>query len=130
VRLQPINRHQKEWRPAIVATRLSTRTYEVQTPDGRTLRRNRQLIRPSRTAGTIRNETDITATWNRSTTNNHAEHALSEKSANTTELNDHRLDKPELCAPMPLKPPDIQQNAEHNTTRSGRVSKPPDRLNL
>jgi hypothetical protein len=85
VRLQPINRHQKEWRPAIVARRLSTRTYEVQTPDGRTLRRNRQLIQPSRTAGTIRNETDITATWNRSTTNNHAEHALTEKSANTTQ---------------------------------------------
>ena len=51
VRLQPIVRHEKEWRPATVSRQLSSRTYEVQLPNGHTLRRNRQLLRPSRGPG-------------------------------------------------------------------------------
>ncbi len=46
VMMKPVTPFAKEWREGVVTKPLSPRTYEVQTPDGKHLRRNRRLLRP------------------------------------------------------------------------------------
>ena len=45
VRIQPIQSGQNEWREATVEKNLSSRSYIVRTPDGRSYRRNRRQLR-------------------------------------------------------------------------------------
>jgi hypothetical protein len=47
VRMQPIQRGQKEWREATVTERVKNRSYTVETSTGRSYRRNRQFLRHS-----------------------------------------------------------------------------------
>lgn len=48
VRMQPIDNRTQEWKEAVVTKRLKSRTYEVESGEGKRYRRNRQFIRPSR----------------------------------------------------------------------------------
>jgi len=50
VHIQPLTPHQCEWKSGVVTRPLSSRTYEVQTNDGSTLRQNRQFLRSSPTS--------------------------------------------------------------------------------
>ena len=47
VRMQPIQAGKREWREAVVTSRLKSRTYEVATSDGWKYTRNRQFLRSS-----------------------------------------------------------------------------------
>lgn len=118
VRLQPLLHHQKEWRPATVSRRLTSRTYEVQTPEGRTLRRNRLLLRPSRATGSIHGKTDDAVRW-------HGKSTISDEQPTNSSLPQSQINNDNTQTAMAPR-----DNAQSYVTRSGRVSKPPEKLNL
>ena len=45
VRVQPYSKDTREWKEGKVERQITSRSYEVTTPEGRTLRRNRQQLR-------------------------------------------------------------------------------------
>ena len=47
VRMTPIKSNEREWKEATVTKTLSSRSYEVETQEGRTFRRNRRFLRKS-----------------------------------------------------------------------------------
>jgi len=58
VRLQPQRSGEREWCPATVKRQLNGRDYEVQTAEGRCLRRNRQFIRTTK-ANSIPKQSEV-----------------------------------------------------------------------
>ena len=49
VRMQPIQRSEKEWKPATVVERCGNRSYKVKNSEGRQFRRDRQQLRTAST---------------------------------------------------------------------------------
>jgi hypothetical protein len=127
VRLQPIGQHQREWKPATVCRQLTSRRYEVQTQDGRLLRRNRQLLRPSR-ATSITGISQSTPWFSADTIQpNEQSTSQSTHSPGNVTPNNSTL-QPASQQQQPTNVP--SDNAQHYVTRSGRVSKPPDRMDM
>lgn len=60
VRIQPIEKYQKEWKQGTVSRQLSKRSYEVVTTDGQTYRRNRIHLKPTEETDIGRNKPDET----------------------------------------------------------------------
>ena len=71
VRLQPLQPGEREWCPATVTRQLNSRDYEVQTVEGRCLRRNRQFIKPIKANG-IPNQSELIGDTNQCTSNSPA----------------------------------------------------------
>ena len=78
VRIQPIQKGGKLWKEAVVTKSVNGRSYEVATPDGKTFRRNRQLLReatkppqekPANQEATETKDVDNTAPYTESKTN-------------------------------------------------------------
>lgn len=113
VRLQPVKPFDKVWKSAVVTKKLENRTYEVTTSDGKVLRRNRRLIRASKANGNC-DSNEIA--WPISITTNNDE---------AGQADEQRLESNPTIPEMPS--PDIPNQYY---TRSGRLSKPPDRLNI
>ena len=112
VRMQPIQNRTDEWKEAIVSKRLKNRSYEV-TVNGRKYRRNRRYLRSS--TESRKEKPNV-------------------RSGVTSYLVDDMSN--EIVIPNPS---DNTNETSGNTngnndntviTRSGRISKPPDRLNL
>ena len=106
---------------------MNGRSYEVATPDGKTFRRNRQLLReatkprqekPANQEATETKDVDNTAPYTESKTNGER------NEGGSTE------DKPNRPRPtIPAGSP-VSSKANPYITRSGRVVKPPERLQL
>ncbi|XP_064622352.1 uncharacterized protein K02A2.6-like [Lineus longissimus] len=136
VRIQPTQFGQTEWRPATVAKRLKSRTNEV-TALGKTLVRNRQQLRFKPSLPTA------TATSLESTPVRPSPKPNSDDS-NTEKLNNEQLDAEIMtsndrsmvssaASDTPAKAnteQSVTQTPAIRTTRSGRVIKPVDRLEL
>jgi len=115
VYMQPLAPHQHEWQPATVSKRLKSRTYEVTTQTGSILTRNRRFIshfKPHEGHGdsftannTVTGSASVQENPVRPTESSHAQPELSR-----TVTNDLKSDS--YC------------------TRSGRLSRPPQKLNL
>jgi hypothetical protein len=140
VRMQPIKRGEKEWKPATVTKQLKQRTYEVKTNNGNLLRRNRQHLRfkphgerpppepkNSNTHGTVANYAPN----------------LSMPPVNKTCDNSENMQKPvaatdKLASAKPTPNPIVNspdskaqpanEPSDYIMRRSGRVSKPPIRF--
>lgn len=92
------------WNPATITEKLPYRSYKILTPDGCTYRRNRVLLR---------------ATKEKSTTGELC-------NGNSTETEEDLDGENTQAEPGP----DTLQDTSMTTTRSGRISKKPNRLNL
>ena len=117
VRMQPIQRGQREWQQATVTSSHQNRGYSVQSDTGQTYKRNRQFLRR-----TVRSRTD----------------RHSEQSDNSTIKDVSPTPVPTVepvvdtaSSPSPA-PPDRSPKSGSSPirTRSGRPSRPPVKLDL
>ena len=116
VRMQPINRAEKEWKEATVSKQLEARSYEVMDERGHTYRRNRQHLRHS----TASRKIDITP----------------EKSVNS-EMTNEDLNKSIATQNKSSDTENIKVSSPKNNTqnepyktKSGRIVKQPVRLTI
>ena len=138
LRLQPIAPRQREWRPATVTRQLGllNRTYEVTTPEGRQLRRNRQLIRPTKASQNL--EVDSEADWHNLSgppdeKGNRGHSSEVQRQLKTPVIFTPTIPPMQKPAPEPAPDPDhplTVPTVEYLRTRSGRISKPPIKLDL
>ena len=115
VRMQPIDNSKDEWKEAIVSKRLKSRSYEV-TVNGRKYRRNRRYLRSS--------------------TESRKEHSSVRSGVTSYYLNNDDYSN-EVVIPSPsgntdenTRDTNVNSDNSNTITRSGRISRPPDRLNL
>ena len=121
VRLQPIQRGDKEWKPATVTKQLKPRTYEVKTPDGKSLRRNRQQLRH-------KPHGECTTPAVGKSPNHSGQSVLNNENGQKSEMPLASKNKT-VAPPTPVKPDSATDNSANAdapyVTRSGRVSRPP-----
>jgi len=122
--------NQKEWKPATVTRQLTSRTYEVCTPDGRTLRRNRQLLRPSRATVNLHDDDERPIIWQADHINNSEETARNGPSTKASSWNDHHAVNDQSDVAVTDKPISDIPKESHDITRSGRMSRPLNKLIL
>ena len=120
VRLQPLRSGEREWCPATVTRQLNSRDYEVQTAEGRCLRCSRHFVRTTN-ANSIPKQSEVIIPP--STYRQEEVQVATQDTAITQEESSHD-------ATSVHPPADPVENSEHYRTRTGRVSKPVDRLNL
>ena len=120
-----VMRHENKWKHGTIERKHETpRSYVVQTPDGRKYRRNRKHIRPTKSVPTYVEPEEIMI-------QQPYMHGQSGSNCNTHGTND--TTKPfELPSSeqqhdqQPTKTPEIMEKSPYKT-RSGRISKAPDR---
>jgi transposase InsO family protein len=134
VRLQPTAPHQREWRPATITRQLPYRTYEVVTPEGRTLRRNRQLIRPTQASHSLEAEVDPSDWRNSSMTPDVDENcdyspdAQCQFKSPVVPLT--HMQQPASAPAQTHESESYPTTVDYPRTRSGRISKPVVKLDL
>ena len=137
VRLQPIQPGKAKWEQATVKRKLKSRTYEVQTDDGRSFRRNRQFLRATKKSREPIVDHPVTNLPNFSS----SQRIDSKRYENPCPINLHNFDKhpgptnihsfddvhdvPTDVQPAPPPPRNVPY-----CTRAGRVIKKLDKLNL
>jgi len=134
VYVQPITPHSREWKAGVVIRPVSSRTYEVKMNDGSTLRRNRQFLRTApasrHLSNTVRDGLDSTPLIPTSS----SEPAM-QQDRPPPASDEIRIPQPPVPTSDNTSQPDdaSQQTIRAENfirTRSGRVSKPAERLNL
>ena len=110
VRIQPTSSTQRQWKEGTVKEELPNRSYVVKTNDGSTYRRNRRHLRKTRPSMHSQ-PTNLNTKPLR--------HYVREE--------DTPQQPPEQDEDRTVPKPAQESTAEHYQTRSGRVSKPPDR---
>jgi len=132
--VQPITPHSREWKAGVVIRPVSSRTYEVKMNDGSTLRRNRQFLRTApasrHLSNTVRDGLDSTPLIPTSS----SEPAM-QQDRPPPASDEIRIPQPPVPTSDNTSQPDdaSQQTIRAENfirTRSGRVSKPAERLNL
>ena len=119
VRMQPIQDRKGEWKEGVVSKKLKSRSYEVATEDGKSYRRNRKFLRAS--VESCKQPLEIQRS---------APLSISEPPERSTENNDNSdLINVHSDGNIHFSPVMRSDTCEVQT-RSGRVSKAPDRLNL
>jgi hypothetical protein len=119
--MQPIDGKKTEWRQATVTKKVKSRSYEVSTPEGKIYRRNRLFLRSSK--GGDQQKNDVHNNTGHDTVVSTPKKPSTPENIQSESGKSPATKSPKSGHTSPLKKTSV-------TTRSGRIIKPPEKLNL
>ena len=124
VRMQPIQKDKDEWKEAVVTKRIKNRSYEV-TANGKTYRRNRRFLRRSVESRKIEPTLEYRNAGLPDSLDSNDQNVERDTGQNS---NNESIPSP-TKVPYSTAPSTLSESGGVQT-RSGRIVKPPDRLDL